>query len=107
MKIEPMSETDFAELAEWRYDPPYDFYDSDPEEVKNPDRYFAVRADDGALIGFFYFERKEEGLEYGLGLRPGSTGSGLGSVNRRAAASSAENVRGARYAARLSGRPPS
>ena len=44
----------------------------------NPERYFAVRDDAGALIGFLYFEPKEDVLEYGLGLRPDLTGKGLG-----------------------------
>ena len=78
MKIEPMTAEDFAEFARWRYESPYDFYDSDQEPVKNPERYFATRDDDGALIGFFYFEHKEDVLEYGLGLRPDLTGRGLG-----------------------------
>jgi RimJ/RimL family protein N-acetyltransferase len=78
VQIEPMTTEDFAELAAWRYDPPYEFYDSDPGELKNPERFFAARDEDGAFIGFLYFEPKEDALEYGLGLRPDLTGRGLG-----------------------------
>ena len=78
MNIEPMTAKDFADFAEWRYQPPYEFYDTDAEEVKNPERYFAGRDEDGALLGFYYFEQKEAVLEYGLGLRPDLTGRGLG-----------------------------
>ena len=51
-----MTAADFAELATWRYEPPYDFYDGDQEEPLNPERFFAARDDDGELIGFYYFE---------------------------------------------------
>jgi RimJ/RimL family protein N-acetyltransferase len=73
-----MTPDDFADYEQWHYQPPYDFYDSDQEPVLNPERYFAVRDDAGALIGFLYFEPKDDVLEYGLGLRPDLTGKGLG-----------------------------
>ena len=78
MKIAPMTPDDFMDYEQWHYQPPYDFYDSDQEPVLNPERYFAVKNDDGALIGFLYFEPKDDVLEYGLGLRPDLTGKGLG-----------------------------
>jgi RimJ/RimL family protein N-acetyltransferase len=78
VKIAPMTPDDFADYEQWHYQPPYDFYDSDQEPVLNPERYFAVRDDAGALIGFLYFEPKDDVLEYGLGLRPDLTGKGLG-----------------------------
>ncbi len=46
--------------------------------MKNPERYFAARDDDGNLLGFYYFEQKGDVLEYGLGLRPDWTGCRLG-----------------------------
>jgi RimJ/RimL family protein N-acetyltransferase len=82
--IEPGDASFFREYARWRYTPPYDFYDSDQEPVKNPERYFASRGEDGALIGFYYFELKGGVLEYGLGLRPDLTGRGLGEEFMRA-----------------------
>jgi ribosomal-protein-alanine N-acetyltransferase len=71
---------DLAELDVWRYEPPYDFYDGDEEPVRNPERYFIARDESGRLVGFYYFERKGEALEYGLGLRPDLTGRGLGAA---------------------------
>jgi aminoglycoside 6'-N-acetyltransferase/ribosomal-protein-alanine N-acetyltransferase len=77
-RIEPATERLFAEVATWRYDPPYDFYDGDEEPVLNPERFFQVLDADGEVIGFLYFERRENTLEYGLGLRPDLTGRGFG-----------------------------
>ena len=73
-----MTQRGFDELATWRYEPPYDFYDGDVEPVLNPERFFAARDDDGELMGFYYFEEKPDALEYGLGLRPDLTGRGFG-----------------------------
>ena len=78
MTIEPATNADFAELDEWHYEPPYDFYDPDAEPVLNPERYFVARDGDGGLAGFYYYEPKGDVLEYGLGLRPDLTGRGLG-----------------------------
>jgi RimJ/RimL family protein N-acetyltransferase len=85
--------SDFArELAGWRYDPPYDFYDlaSDPhdaEEMRDPQRrhhFRAVVGDDGLLDAFWYFDRSGDVVEIGLGLRPDLTGRGLGEEYVRA-----------------------
>jgi RimJ/RimL family protein N-acetyltransferase len=76
--FEPMTDADFAEMAEWRYEPPYDFYDGDVDPVLNPERFFAARDEHGALAGHLYFEQKGDRLEYGLGLRPDLVGRGLG-----------------------------
>ena len=73
-----MTAAHFAELATWRYEPPYDFYDGDQEEPLNPERHFVVRDDDGESIGFYYFELNGDVLDYGLGLRPDLTGRALG-----------------------------
>jgi len=78
VRIEQATEDDFAAMREWRYEPPYDFYDGDEEAVLNPERFFAVRGDDGELVGHYYYEPKGDVLEYGLGLRPGLVGRGLG-----------------------------
>jgi [ribosomal protein S18]-alanine N-acetyltransferase len=68
----------FRERDAWRYDPPYDFYDGDGLPVKNPECFFAVRDDEGALTGFYFFQPDGDELFYGLGLRPDLTGRGLG-----------------------------
>jgi ribosomal-protein-alanine N-acetyltransferase len=76
-RIEPATEAFFAELATWQYEPPYDFYDGDPEPVLNPERFFQV-LDDDKITGFLYFAQHGDTLEYGLGLHPDLTGRGLG-----------------------------
>ena len=76
--VEQAAPDTIAEIQQWRYEPPYDFYDSDGGHVENPDRHFAVRDDAGALVGFYYFEQRGDVLEYGLGLRPDLTGLGHG-----------------------------
>jgi RimJ/RimL family protein N-acetyltransferase len=75
----PATLEEIDEMERWTYEPPYDFYDGDGDMPLNPERYLAVRAADGSLAGFYYFEEKPDGvLEYGLGLRPDLTGRGLG-----------------------------
>jgi RimJ/RimL family protein N-acetyltransferase len=76
--IEPVDEHTRAEIDSWSYEPPYDFYNGEDDPVQNPERFFAARDTDGSLVGFYYFEQKGDALEYGLGLRPGLTGRGLG-----------------------------
>lgn len=76
--VEQMTAAAFDDMASWRYDPPYDFYDSDVDPVLNPERFFAVRDEPGAVVGHYYFEQKGDTLEYGIGLRPELTGQGLG-----------------------------
>jgi RimJ/RimL family protein N-acetyltransferase len=73
-----MTPAAFAELATWRYEPPYDFYDGDQEEPLNPERFFSVRDAAEAIMGFYYFEPNDDVLDYGLGLRPDLVGRGLG-----------------------------
>ena len=73
---------------EWKYPPPYDFYDmtADPEDYQEfvtpslwPEFFLQVRQN-GELIGFLSGGIVEGGsfVEIGLGLRPDLTGRGLG-----------------------------
>ena len=78
MRIEPADDAMFRERDTWRYEPPYDFYDSDGLPVKNPERFFAVRDENGALVGFYFFELSDGALFYGFGMRPDLTGRRLG-----------------------------
>jgi RimJ/RimL family protein N-acetyltransferase len=78
LTVAPASDETFAEMATWRYEPPYDFYDGDQEPVLNPERFFAALDEDGSLVGFYYVEEKGAAVEIGLGLRPALTGRGLG-----------------------------
>jgi [ribosomal protein S18]-alanine N-acetyltransferase len=68
----------FEEMATWRYESPYDFYNDDGKPVKNPERFYAVRDQAGALVGDFYLEERNDSVFFGLGLRPDLTGRGLG-----------------------------
>ena len=91
-----MNEEDTREIAAWRYEAPYDFYDmtNDPEGLAKllgpPERrrgYYAVLSG-GELVGFFCyglggqlpgFDYPGDGcIDIGLGLRPDLTGKGLG-----------------------------
>ncbi len=76
-RIEPASDDVLKQVATWRYEPPYDFYNDDGKPVKNPERFFGVH-DDGDLVGFIYLEERDDGIFYGLGMRPDLTGRGLG-----------------------------
>src|SRR5262249_27894317 len=77
-RIEPANAESLAEVATWRYEPPYDFYNDDGRPVRNPERFFAVRDEQDRLVGFLYFEERRLGVFYGLGMRPDLTGRGLG-----------------------------
>ncbi|MDX6485583.1 MAG: [ribosomal protein S18]-alanine N-acetyltransferase [Gaiellaceae bacterium] len=87
MKFELLTAGHAEEIGTWRYEFPYEWYDtaSDPRRVDlfaNPARREGLRAvvdDDGALIGFFNFVREDDEVRIGLGIRPDLTGRGLGS----------------------------
>ena len=78
LRIEPATPESLVEVATWRYEPPYDFYDDDGKPVKNPERFYAARDASGAVVGSYYFEQRGDAVFYGLGLRPDLTGRGLG-----------------------------
>src|SRR5579862_835743 len=80
-----MTEAFAAEIAEWQYEFPYEWYDtaSDPRRIElfsNAVRREGLRAvigDDGDLVGFFNFVREGDEVRIGLGMRPDLTGRGL------------------------------
>jgi len=78
LQVEPATADLFRERGTWRYPRPYDFYNDDGMPPKNPERFFSVSTEDGAVAGFFYFEERDDSVFYGLGLRPDLTGRGLG-----------------------------
>jgi [ribosomal protein S18]-alanine N-acetyltransferase len=87
LRIAPMSQQEAEEIAEWRYDPPYDFYDADADhrdlaELLDPevrgDRYFSARDASGDLVGYFGLGFGDGVAGIGVGLRPDLTGRGLG-----------------------------
>jgi RimJ/RimL family protein N-acetyltransferase len=76
-EITPLRTEDAAVLDDWRYDPPYEFYNGEDDPVLNPERFFVARGGD-EIVGFYYFDPREDTVEIGLGLRPDLTGKGLG-----------------------------
>ena len=82
-----MSQAEAEEIASWRYEGTYAFYDADADpddlalllsgEVRE-NRYFSALAADGSLVGFLEFKQDGSTIELGLGLRPDHTGRGLG-----------------------------
>jgi [ribosomal protein S18]-alanine N-acetyltransferase len=81
-----MAEAEAQEIAAWRYEDPYSFYDSDADAddlaellaaKSRDDQYFAAFRED-ELIGFFQFKLDGDDIVIGLGLRPDLTGRGLG-----------------------------
>lgn len=83
----PMDDESAQAIAGWHYAGMYAFYDMDQDvddlrELLDPrkrnGRYYHVTDAQGALIGFFCFEREQEAVVVGLGLRPDLTGKGWG-----------------------------
>ena len=82
----PLTQSAVEEIAEWRYDPPYHFYDidADPEDYagfvdsKTWENTYAVEDDGGDVVGFFTFDPSGDALTVGLGMHPEWTGKGLG-----------------------------
>jgi len=82
-----MTQGEAEEIAGWRYDPPYDFYDADADHrdlaelldpIRRGDTYFSAHDAAEELIGFFGFGRTGDVVGVGIGLRPDLTGHGLG-----------------------------
>jgi [ribosomal protein S18]-alanine N-acetyltransferase len=102
-KFEPMTEVCARTALNWRYEPPYDFYNHDTTQLDalirnsflNPAyHYFSVFDEKDTLIAFRCFgedarvpggDYSIEALDMGGGLRPDLTGHGLGPRIMRAA----------------------
>jgi len=87
VSIASMTQDEAEAIADWRYEPPYDFYDwradeDDLAELLDParrgNRYFSAHDGSGVLIGFFGFGREGDIVSVGIGLRPDLTARGLG-----------------------------
>ncbi|MCL6443460.1 MAG: GNAT family N-acetyltransferase [Alicyclobacillus sp.] len=95
----PMTHAAALDIASWRHDPPYDFYNLDgTEDAVNEllnGAYRSVTLDDGQLVGFYCLGesaqvpaghafgayRRDGGdvVDVGIGMRPALTGRGFGS----------------------------
>jgi ribosomal-protein-alanine N-acetyltransferase len=87
LAVHQMTQADAEEIAAWRYEPPYSFYDAtaDADDLRllldaesREDRNFSVFDEGAALVGFFEYKPRGADVEIGLGLRPDLTGRGLG-----------------------------
>lgn len=95
-RIEPLRADQAREILDWKYPPPYDFYDP-PGDMRHEDyvreflnpalNFHGVMDAHGALIGFCSFgvdgqvpggDYADEALDIGLGMKPELTGRGLG-----------------------------
>jgi ribosomal-protein-alanine N-acetyltransferase len=79
--VRDFSEADASAVATWRYEPPYDVYNGEPEmdAVAWPDVWFAVDdSDTSELVAFLELHTVGNEVEIGLGLRPDLTSRGLG-----------------------------
>jgi [ribosomal protein S18]-alanine N-acetyltransferase len=82
-------------IAHWRYDPPYDYYNTPAEEIEaavanmlNPaNAYHTIYDEQGDLVGSCCFgedaqvsggDYQLDALDIGLGMRPDLTGQGRG-----------------------------
>ncbi|MFD2614527.1 GNAT family N-acetyltransferase [Paenibacillus gansuensis] len=92
----PMTEVDGKDISAWRYEPPYDIYNTMAwDEMKerqyefaDPDiraaQYLSVTDSQGELIGFCQLFPMNGLTRLGLGLRPDLRGKGWGSIFTRA-----------------------
>ena len=91
----PIDEASARAFLAWRYEPPYDLYNGNPEELAlelpffmDPQNgYFCIFAENEALVAFCCFGRDAQvpggdysapALDIGLGVRPDLTGQGRG-----------------------------
>ena len=83
-RFNPMNESDAHLIANWHYGGIYAFYDMDQdlEELLDPynwvDTYYTVTNEDDELFGYFCFEKADDAVIVGLGMKPDYTGKGLG-----------------------------
>jgi len=92
VRVEEWTQAHASEVAGWRYEPPYDFYDlaSDPADeaaMRDPARAGHCRAvlgESDRLEAFWYFDWHGDVVEVGIGLRPDLTGRQLGESFLRA-----------------------
>lgn len=81
----PFEASDAETLFTWHYDPPYDRFDPERDDVEEiraaagaPNWFAADDTADGSLAGFLICRIGDGEVEIGLGLRPDLTGRGFG-----------------------------
>lgn len=95
LRITAMTETYADQIMQWNYEPPYDFYNSGPDEEFRKEllecSYHAILNEEGQLFGFCCTGSSaqipfanplgaydEDLLDFGLGMKPEWTGQGRG-----------------------------
>jgi RimJ/RimL family protein N-acetyltransferase len=90
-----MDEASARKILTWRYEPPYDIYNEDPDKAEpfmqtllDPAyAYHTITYEDGELVGYCCFgadarvpggDYAADALDIGLGMRPDLTGHGHG-----------------------------
>ncbi len=93
--FEPMDKLRAEEIAKWKYNAPYEFYNIEESQIPgyldgltNPaNRYFTVYSEESELIGYCAFgpdgqvpggDYKIAACDVSVGLKPGLTGKGNG-----------------------------
>ena len=79
MEFRPTRQAEAVAISQWRYEPPYSFYDAtaDPGDLAllldaatRKGRHFSAFDEDDELVGVFSFTVEEDDVIVGLGLRP-------------------------------------
>ena len=95
LTFKPMDEPSAREILTWRYEPPYDIYNANPDKAEpfvqtllDPAyAYHAIIDERGELVGYCCFgtdarvsggDYGTDALDIGLGMRPDLTGQGRG-----------------------------
>jgi RimJ/RimL family protein N-acetyltransferase len=96
LKFHPMDETSARKSLTWHYEPPYDFYNPNPEKAKETIQwfldprhaYYAITGKDDKMVGYCCFgtdaqvpggDYGADALDVGLRMRSDLTGQGRGS----------------------------
>ncbi len=96
LNFSPIDETSARNILAWRYEPPYDFYnssgsvDADLPTLLDPHNfYYALTNEQTELVAYLCFgqdaqvpggDYRSDALDVGGGLRPDLTGHGFGST---------------------------
>jgi ribosomal-protein-alanine N-acetyltransferase len=95
LRFRPMDEASARETLIWRYEPPYDFYNPNPDKAEETvqwfldprNAYYAIIGNAGELVGYCCFgadarvpggDYSADALDVGLRMRPDLTGQGRG-----------------------------
>ncbi|TKC19011.1 GNAT family N-acetyltransferase [Robertmurraya kyonggiensis] len=97
LEIKSMNEEFAIEILDWKYEPPYDFYnnESDPQSLKElmENSYYVVVDNNKKIVGYFcigdsakvpigvqFGAYNEELIDIGIGMNPSLTGKGYGAT---------------------------